>query len=110
MLLQGQMEAVSIELLLAECKNMYILALYRPPRGGSALSEFVSDLDSALSCLSASRNQLCVTSDFNAKSSNWWVGQMPNEAEAVLSASMTDHNLAQLVKGPTRCDEDSFAT
>lgn len=101
--LEGQLEAVCIELYLSKQKRIVLLTVYRPPNGSSTLPDFISDLDSTLINLrSFSRHLTCVVGDFNAKSCNWWSGQTSNDAGIALFNLMLDHGLTELVEGPTR--------
>lgn len=110
--LEGQMEAICVELHLPSRKNVYVLAVYRAPSGGASLPDFVSDLDSVLANLNliSPKHLTCVVGDFNAKSSTWWSGQSSNDSGTALSALMVDYGLVQLVEGPTRSSTESSAS
>ena len=80
---------------------MSILAVYRPPN--SDCSSFLSDLDATLSSLKRSASFLtCVVGDFNSNLCTWWSGQSSDAQGVALSTLMCDHDLTQLVEGPTR--------
>ena len=99
----SQLEAVCIQLRLPRRRTVYIVTVYRPPRGPLTVPEFVSFLESSLESLHrSSTSTVCLVGDFNAKSSLWWSGQSTNEPGEQLFNFAVANGFAQIIEGPTR--------
>ena len=82
---------------------MFVVSVYRPPKGDMAMSDFVASLQSILDDTPlSSRCSLCLVGDFNAKSRVWWDGQVTNDAGAQLERFASINGLSQVIEGPTR--------
>lgn len=99
--LNVNLEAICLEIKLSRKKNVFVIAVYRPPNEN--LSAFIYNMDLVLEeVVSANGSITCVVGDFNAKSCNWWNGQSANDAGTELFKLTIDYGLTQLVEGPTR--------
>ena len=101
--INSQLEAVCLKIHINQRKFIYVVSLYRPPKGPLSSSDFVHCLQSSLDSLpKSSTTPICLVGDFNAKHSTWWDGQVTDEPGDLLFQFSMTNGFAQVVGEATR--------
>ena len=76
--IHSSLEAVCIKLHLAQRKNVYVVAVYRPPKGGASAADFMKCLQSSLDdILVSSKSTVCLVGNLMLRTPPGGMARVP---------------------------------